>query len=164
MVLKIIDLLGFPNTDHVTISRRPGLSSQFKVWHFHPRTPSLWWTEPKFKPPRHRHTICIILEKKSACEKALLNFLLNIGSQWVKSNYISVRRDFLGKATEALRRNFLTYRFVDIWVSGKFHILSANNSRFCALRNYPGLKMEKHTMGAIGRSASETSVITCKQK
>lgn len=103
-------------------------------------------------------------KKKSACEKAQLNFLLNIGSQWVKSNYISVWRDFLGKATEALRRNFLTYRFVDIWVSDKFHILCTNNSRFCALRKYPRLKMEKHTMGAFGKSASETSVTTCKQK
>ena len=36
----------------------------------------------------------------------IIKFLLNIGSQWVKSNYMSMLRDYFGKSTGSLQHYF----------------------------------------------------------
>ena len=49
-----------------------------------------------------RKSCATVCEIKSRGFLKIINFFLNIGSRWVKSNYISTSRDYFEKALEAL--------------------------------------------------------------
>ena len=60
------------------------------------------------------------------------DFFLNIGSQWLQSNYISTSRDYFGKSIETLRDYLGKLRMsIDLPLPDKSICLHLSESQIC---------------------------------